>query len=105
MAPVAPVGRARALAAVRAGTLPLWMGSPHPFVAIVEEDDRFRVRRLVVDAAEADAARTAALAAGRGWMPEDHHALAQPTGEIVIETATRDELIGLLEAIDWPVAW
>jgi hypothetical protein len=38
-------------------------------------------------------------------MPEDHHALAQPTGEIVIETATRDELIGLLEAIDWPVAW
>jgi hypothetical protein len=57
MAPVAPVGRARALAAVRAGTLPLWMGSPHPFVAIVEQDDRFRLRRLVVDADEAEAAR------------------------------------------------
>ena len=76
MAPVAPVGRARALAAVRAGTLPLWMGSPHPFVAIVEQDDRFRVRRLVVDDAEADAARTAALAAGRGWMPEARQYLA-----------------------------
>lgn len=105
MAPVAPVGRARALAAVRAGTLPLWMGSPHPFIAILEEDGRFRVRHLVVDPAEADAARDAALQAGGGWMPEDHHALARPTGEIVIETATRDELLMLLEAIDWPLAW
>lgn len=105
MAPVAPVGRARALAALRAGSLPLWMGSPHPFVAIVEQDGRFRVRHLVVDADEADAARRTALATGHGWMPEDHHALARPTGEIVIETSTRDELLGLLAAIDWPDAW
>lgn len=105
MAPVAPVGRARALAALRAGELPLFMGSPHPFLALLEEDGVVRIRELVVDPAEAEAARAAALAAGGGWTPEQQHALGKPTGEIHLQASTRDELASLLELIDWPGHW
>ncbi|MBK9035307.1 MAG: hypothetical protein IPL61_29315 [Myxococcales bacterium] len=105
MAPIPPVGRARALAAVRAGDLPLWLGSPHPFVAIVEQDGVIRIRALVVDPAEAEAARTASLAAHGHWLPEQHYELGRPTGPIHLEAATRAELAAAIEAMPWPERW
>ena len=90
---------------MRAGALPLWLGSPHPTVMILEQDGVCRVRRLTIDPVVADAARTRALAAGEPWMPEQYYALGQPTGELVLEAATKDELADLLAVIDWPESW
>jgi hypothetical protein len=90
---------------VAAGSLPVWFGSPHPCAAIVEQDGRLRIRALVIDPAEAEADRAAALAAGRGWMPENYYALGKPTGEIYCDAGSRDELVALMQAMDWPPHW
>jgi len=102
---MAPLGRDRAIQLVREGKLPIWFGSPHPTVAIVEQDGAFRVRQLVIDEAEARASSAAALAAGRSWMPEHYYALGKPTGTIYAEARSRDELIEQLRAMDWPAGW
>jgi hypothetical protein len=105
MAPLPPVGRARALALVEKGSLPVHLGSPHPSVMIVEQGGVFRIRDLVIDPREADAAREAALAQRKPWMPEHYHALGTPTGTIHAEAATRDELLAAMRAMDWPAHW
>jgi hypothetical protein len=105
MAPVAPLGRERAIQLVAQGKLPIWFGSPHPTVAIVEQDGVFRIRRLVIDEAEARAASEAARAAGRSWMPEQYYDLGKPTGPIHAEARSRDELIEQMRAMDWPADW
>lgn len=64
MAPVAPLGKNRALALLRAGKLSFSFGSPHPCVAILEQDGVFRVRELVVDPGDAEATAKAAMAEG-----------------------------------------
>ena len=69
------VGRDRAVAALREGALPLRMGPP--FI-LLEQDGRFRVRELVD---------------------------GEPTGEIHLETVEREDLLSLLELIDWPTNW
>lgn len=105
MAPVAPLGKARALAQLAAGRLPVWLGSPHPHVAIVEQDGVFRVRALVVDPEESRRKGREALAKGENWMPEHHYALARPTGPIFHEAPTREALAAKLAALDWPDDW
>lgn len=105
MAPMPPLGRARALQLVAAGSLPIHFGSPHPCAAIVEQDGRFRIRDLVIDPAEADASRSAALAARQSWMPENYYALGKPTGPIHCEAATRDELLEKMQTMPWPAHW
>ncbi|MCP3137767.1 hypothetical protein [Pyxidicoccus xibeiensis] len=105
MAPVAPLGKNHALALLRAGKLPFSFGSPHPFVAILEQDGVFRVRELVVDPAEASAAAKAAMAAGGAWMPEHHYDLGKPTGRVFLEAPTREVLAEKIEAYPWPRDW
>jgi hypothetical protein len=105
MAPLPPVGRARAIALVEKGSLPVQLGSPHPTVMIVEQDAVFRIRDLVIDPDEADAARDAAFAQRKPWMPEHHYALGKPTGAIHVEAATRDELLVAMRTMDWPSYW
>jgi hypothetical protein len=100
-----PLGRDRAIQLVKEGKLPIWFGSPHPTVAIVEQDGVFRVRRLVIDEAEARAAGEQALASGRPWMPENYYALGKPTGEIHAEARSRDELIEKLRTMPWRADW
>lgn len=105
MAPLAPLGKSRALALLRAGKLPISFGSPHPCVAILEQDGVFRVRELVVDPGEAQAAASAARAQGGSWMPEHHYALGKPTGRVFLEAPTRDALAEKIEAYQWPLDW
>jgi hypothetical protein len=105
MAPVAPTGRARAIEHVAKGELPFWFGSPHPTVAIVEQDGVFRIRQLVIDEAEARAASERALAKRESWMPEHYYALGKPTGTIFAEAATREELIEQMRTMSWPASW
>lgn len=64
-------------------------GSPHPCVAVLEQDGVLRVRELVVDPGEAEAAAKAAMAEGGCWMPEQYYALGRPTGRVFIEAPTR----------------
>ena len=105
MAPVAPLGRNRAIELVKQGNLPLRFGSPHPTMAIVEQDGVFRIRQLVIDEAEARAARERSLASGGSWMPEHHYALGKPTGKIHAEAWSREELIEKMETMNWPRDW
>jgi hypothetical protein len=105
MAPVAPLGKSRALALLRAGKLPFSFGSPHPCVAILKQDGVFRVRELVVDPGEAEAAAKVAMAEGGCWMPEQYYALGKPTGRVFIEAPTRDALAEKIEAYQWPREW
>lgn len=105
MAPMAPLGRERAMQLVAEGRLPLHFGSPHPCVAILEQDGVFRFRDLVIDEEEARAKSREALAQGKGWMPENHYALGRPTGRIHAEAKTRDELIAILRTMKWQRHW
>lgn len=105
MAPAPPVGRTQAIALVEAGRLPVWLGSPHPFVTIVEQDGRFRIRGLVVDMAESQAAAATAIANRQSFQPEHHYALGKPTGTIHVDAATRAELLETMRSMEWPPAW
>jgi len=105
MAPVAPLGKNRVLLLLRAGKLPFSFGSPHPVVAVLEQDGVFRVRELVVDPGEAKAAGEAAMAKGGSWMPEHYYALGKPTGRVFIEAPTRDALAEKIEGYQWPREW
>ena len=105
MAPVPPLGKNHALALLRAGKLPFSFGSPHPCVAVLEQDGVFRVRELVVDPGEAAVTAKAALAERGFWTPEQHYALGKPTGRVFIEAPTRDALAEKIEAYPWPRDW
>ena len=105
MAPCPPLGRANAINLVEAGRLPFTFGSPHPHVMILEQDGRFRVRGLVVDMAEAEVARKAAVEARRSWQPEHHAELGKPTGTIYADAASREELVELMRTMAWPASW
>ena len=102
---MAPLGRDLAIKYVKEGKLPLWFGSPHPMVMIVEQDGSFRIRELVVDEAEAAAAREASLASGRCWMPEQYYGHGKPTGKIYAQAKTRDELVVVMTKMKWPKDW
>jgi hypothetical protein len=105
MAPVPPLGKKLALALLREGKLPFSFGSPHPWVAILEQDGVCRVRELVIDFEEAKAIGQASIAQGRGWTPEQHYALGKPTGRVFIEAPTREALAEKIEAYEWPREW
>jgi len=90
---------------VRSGTLPVWFGSPHPTMAIVEQDGKLRIRALEIDMAEAMEKSREALAAGRGWMPENHYALGRPTGRVYAEADSREALLEVMAAMEWPAHW
>jgi hypothetical protein len=106
MAPVAPIGRERAIALVETGSLPISFGSPHPTVIVVEQEGKFRIRELVVDRANAEEAAAAAKRARTpSWMPEHFYALGRPTGQIFAEAESRDQLVDVMRTMSWPEHW
>jgi hypothetical protein len=106
MAPVAPIGRERAIELVENGSLPISFGSPHPTVIVVEQDGKFRIRELVIDRVNAEAAAAAAKRARTpSWMPEHYYALGRPTGEIFVEAESRAQLLALMRTMTWPEHW
>jgi hypothetical protein len=106
MAPVAPLGREQAIQLVRSSAFPISFGSPHPTVMILEQEGKFRIRELVIDRAGAAAA---ASASGRArtpsWMPEHYYAVGRPTGQIYAEADSREELIAIMQDMEWPAHW
>lgn len=106
MAPTAPTGREQAIQLVEAGTFPILFGTPHPHVAVVEQDGKLRIRQLVVDPTEAAAAQAASRRArSPSWMPEHYYALGRPTGQIYAEASTMSELIAIMRTMTWPTDW
>lgn len=106
MAPVAPLGREQAIALVERGSFPITFGSPHPTVAIVEQDGKLRIRQLVVDPVAAEAAASAARRSrSPSWMPEHYYALGAPTGTIYAEASTPAELVATMRTMPWPADW
>lgn len=85
------------------GELPFSFGSPHPHVMALQQDGKFRIRELVVDAGAAK--YQSARARSPSWMPEHHYVLGQPTGEIHVEAASARELVELMKRMDWPDNW
>jgi len=106
MAPIAPVGRERAIQLAQESPLPIQLGSPHPTALIVQQDGKFRIRELVIDR---DAAEAAAAASQRtrspSWMPEHYYSLGKPTGKIFAEAATKAELVTMMSTMTWPENW
>lgn len=76
----------------RLATVPLRFGAPHQHHAVVLEGGRYRVRELALDPAKADAFRART---GR-FMPEDAEDLSEPTGPVVLDCATFEELLAEL---------
>jgi hypothetical protein len=105
MAPCAPIGRKGAMALVKKGEIPFQFGSPHPFMCVVEQEGKLRIRRLEIDAAESKAASEAALAKGESWMPEHYYSMGKPVGKIFAEASSAKELLALMEKMDWPAEW
>jgi hypothetical protein len=106
MAPSLPIGRDRAIQLVSDGTLPISLGSPHPAVLVVEQEGKFRIRELVVDPHEAEAAASAARRTrSPSWMPEHYYALGRPTGKIYAEAASKAELVQIMSTMTWPENW
>ncbi len=104
MAPMAPVGKEGALRELRAGR-GAWLGSPHPTVAILEQDGVWRIRQLVVDPEDESREHQRSMREKGMWMPEQYFALGKPTGQIFVEAPTRDAMITAVEQMDWPHDW
>lgn len=105
MAPMASLGKKRALEILAERGPPLAIGSPHPCVAIVQQDGMYRLRDLVIDEAEARAARDDAMKSGHGFMPENYFGLGRPLGKIHVEAKTLEDFRQKLEAFSWPKHW
>ena len=95
MAPVPPLGREAAMKLVAEGRIPIAFGTPHPFMAIVEQEGMFRIRALVVDP----------TATPRITTPEAVAASAKPTGRVFAEAATREGLLAIMKTMEWPRDW
>jgi len=104
MAAVVPVGREHAIELLSSSSLPIYLGSPHPSVAIVEQDGVFRIREL-----QRDDAGLAEVANQRrrspSWMPEHYLALGRPTGKVHVEAESREALASKMATMEWPESW
>jgi hypothetical protein len=72
---------------------PLRFGVPHHTHAVLRQDGSYRVRRLQLP----EGARERSLRERGHFMPEDAERLSEPTGEVVLEAGTLDELIALIQ--------
>jgi hypothetical protein len=102
---MAPLGKKKAMELVKEGKFPIVFGSPHPFMAIVVQDEKFRIRALEIDDAEAKVASEKALPTTGMWMPEHYYALGKPTGKICVEASSKKDLLAQMEEMDWPEDW
>lgn len=105
MSPMLPMGKKRAMELVKEAKFPIWFGAPHPFMSIVEQEGKFRIRRLEIDQAEAKASNEAALSKGESWMPEHYYSMGKPIGKIFAEASSAKELLALMEKMEWPKDW
>ena len=90
---------ARLRQAVASGAREVRFGGHHFSHAVVAEDDRWRVRKLVLDRATADAY----LKKHGHFMPENAENLSEPGEPVVFEAADLDGLIALLQTAKWPM--
>lgn len=74
-------------------------GGHHFTHGVVIESGRLRVRALVLDERRAEEYR----ATHASFMPEHAEMLSEPTGEIVYEAGSLEELIGLIKDGPWPL--
>lgn len=104
MAPRAPESKDEFLKRLRAswtadGTARVGIGSPHHSHGVVLQNGRLQVRRLELPKAKVDAY----IAEHRTFMPEHAEMLSEPTGAIVYDAASLEELVGLIAAGPWPL--
>ncbi|MFO0594825.1 MAG: hypothetical protein U0228_05965 [Myxococcaceae bacterium] len=71
---------------------PVRFGAPHHSHAVLEENGRFVVRGLVLDPEKGKAF----LREHGHFMPENAEDLSEPTGPVVLEAGSVEELISLL---------
>lgn len=82
------------------GSARVGIGSPHHSHGVVLQNGRLQVRRLVLPKEKVDAY----LAKHRTFMPEHAELLSEPTGAIVYDATSLEELVQLIEAGRWPLA-
>ena len=104
MAPRAPESKDEFLKRLRSswrsdGSARVGLGSPHHSHGVVLEGGRLRVRELELPKAKVDAY----IAEHRTFMPEHAEMLSEPTGAIVYDAASLEELVSLIEAGPWPL--
>lgn len=104
MAPRALESRDQLIARLRAAgdaiaRRPLRFGGHHFTHVVVVEDGRWRVRRLTLDRAKADAY----MAEHGMFMPEHAEMLSEPGPEIALEADSLEALIAALKAAPWPL--
>ena len=104
MAPRAPESKEEFLKRLRVswqkdGTARVGIGSPHHSHGVVLQNGRLQVRRLELPKAKVDAY----IAEHRTFMPEHAEMLSEPTGAIVYDAASLEELVGLIAAGPWPL--
>lgn len=101
--PVDPVDmsidRESAVALVSHAALPVRLGDS---AMLVEEEGRFRIRRLEVDR---DAMTASARPRSASWMPVHHYAAGRPTGDVVVEAESRAALADVVRTMEWPSDW
>lgn len=105
MAPRAPESKDEFLKRLRAswkqdGSARVGLGAPHHSHGVVLEGGRLRVRGLELPRAKVEAY----MAEHRTFMPEHAELLSEPTGAIVYDAASLEELVQLIEAGRWPLA-
>jgi hypothetical protein len=102
MAPRRPESRAEFIARLRhvaPSALPLLFGSPTLTHAVVVQQGRWRVRRLV---SNRERERAHWQRYGR-LLPEEAEMMAEPTGNVLLDASSVDELIQQLEHTPWPL--
>jgi Na+-translocating ferredoxin:NAD+ oxidoreductase RnfC subunit len=101
MAPRALESREQFIARLRRADVarsPLRFGGHHFSHVVDVEAGVWRVRRLVLDRAKADAY----LAKHGMFMPEHAETLSEP-GPVVLQAGSLEQLITLLQAANWPM--
>lgn len=83
----------------RVAKTPLRFGGHHHSHVVVVERGVWRVRRLVLDRAKADAY----LAEHGMFMPEHAEMLSEPGPEVVCEASSLEGLIAAMLAMKWPL--
>lgn len=104
MAPRAPESKEWFIKRLRStwkgdGSAEVRFGAPHFSHGVVLEDGKVRVRCLVMNEEKVTAYR----AQHASFMPEHAEMLSDPTGAIVYEAESLEELVGLIERGRWPL--
>ncbi len=81
------------------GSAKVGLGAPHHSHGVVLEGGRLQVRRLELPKVKVDAY----LATHRTFMPEHAEMLSEPTGAIVYDAASLEDLVQLIDAGRWPL--